>query len=306
MRHYLAMRRPLARSLKRFFRGSSTALVLLGCVLFKGGGSISDAYAQEMAPLPALVPPPPMGTPPSPTLPNDPNSPGSVAGPGAYPAYPGAEQATVAKLDEAEREDSGRKFELFWFDAQLGASYIDMRQFSSETLAIEKASAGGPMFALGAGVRFVLLTLGVRARYNALSSFNMWQINGEIGFKIPIRNVDLLFGLHGGYSFVGSLGEGATATNSGNTQANSDAVKVRGFNAGLDLAVDYYVTPTVSVGGGFVGDFLLLNRPPVGVPAGLTPDQQAAVAADPLYQRSGTSAGLQLGGALRLGFHFGL
>jgi hypothetical protein len=134
----------------------------------------------------------------------------------------------------------------------------------------------------------------------------MWQLNGEVGFKIPISSVDILFGIHGGYSFVGSLGDGSVAAQSSATPTNTDAVKIRGFNAGLEFALDYYVSPTFSVGGGVFADGLFLNRPPVALPAGLTADQQAAVAADPLYQQSGTSAGLQLGGGLRLGLHFGL
>lgn len=237
----------------------------------------------------------------------DPNAPGA---PPSSPGAPGTpaqgEQATTQKLDEAEREDSGRNFELFWVDTHLGGSYIDMRQFSAETLNIEKASAGGPMFSLGAGVRFVVLVLGARARYNALSSFNMWQLNGEVGLKLPISKFDVLIGLHGGYSFVGSLGQGSVASNDPNTPANPDAVKVRGFNAGLELGFDYYVSPLFSVGAGLFGDFLFLNRPPVEKPTGLTAEQSAAIDADPLYQKSGTSAGLQLGGGLRLGLHFGL
>jgi hypothetical protein len=264
---------------------AGAALLLLSVV------SASDARAQD------LTPPPPM----------DPAAPGAPsADPNAPATAPTAEQATTEKLDEAEHEDSGRNFELIWVDAHLGASYIDMRQFSSDTLALEKASAGGPMFALGAGVRFVLLVLGVRAKYNALSAFNMWQLNAEIGLKVPISKLDLLIGAHGGYSFVGSVGEGTAATNSGNTPTNNDAVKIRGFNAGLDFALDYYVTPTFSVGGGVFGDFLYLKRPPVDPPSGLTAEQAALVASDPLYQKSGTTAGMQLGGALRLGFHFGL
>lgn len=264
--------------------GTIAALVLL---------STSEARAQDTSPPPAIAPPPPM----------DPNAPGTPSDPNA-PSVPSNEAATKEKLDEAEREDSGRNFELVWLDAQLGGSYIDMRQFSSETLSIENPSAGGPMFALGAGLRFVLLTLGVRARYNALSAFNMWQLNGELGFKIPIGKIDFLIGGHGGYSFVGSLGEGTATSTS--IPTNADAVKIRGFNVGLDVALDYYVTPNFSVGAGFLADFLYLNRPPVDKPAGLTPDQEALVDADPLYQQSGTSAGMQLGGALRLGLHFGL
>jgi hypothetical protein len=256
--------------------------------------SASPAHAQDVAPPPPIAPPPPM----------DPGAPGSPTGDPNAPAAP--EAGTTAKLDEAEQKDSGRSFELFWIDGYIGGSYIDMRQFSSDKLQLEKASAAGPMFSLGTGIRLVVVVLGVRAKYNALSAFNMWQLNGEVGFKIPISQVDILFGVHGGYSFVGSLSDGTVSAGSSATPTNTDAVKVRGFNAGLDLAFDYYVSPTFSVGAGAFVDGLFLNRPPVALPAGLTPDQQAAVAADPLYQQSGTSAGLQLGGALRLGLHFGL
>jgi hypothetical protein len=239
-----------------------------------------------------IAPPPPI----------DPSQPGAPTGTNQEQQQ---QQQTTQTLDEAEREDSKRKFELIWLDAHLGGSYINMAQLSDSDLRVEKASSVGPAFSLGAGVRFVVLTLGARARYNALAAFNMWQLNGEVGLKLPISSVDLLFGLHGGYSFVGSLGEAGAATN-GATPDASDSVKIRGFNAGLDVAVDYYVSPTFSVGVGGIADFLFLNRPPVDKPAGLTPDQQKAIDADPLYQKSGTSAGFQAGLFLRLGLHFGL
>ena len=214
-----------------------------------------------------------------------------------------AEIQTKSALDNSEANDSGRNFELFYIDAGLGASYIDMRQFSQDSLAIEKASSAGPAFNIGAGIRLLLLVAGVRARYNALSAFNMWQLNGEIGLKIPISKVDLLIGLHGGYSFVGRVSDASISTA---TPTNADSVKVRGFNAGLEVALDYYVTPLFSVGLGVNGDFLYLTRPPADLPAGLTDDEKAAVQSQPLYQQSGTSAGLEINGGLRLGVHFGL
>lgn len=248
-----------------------------------------SAAAQDYPGAPAV--PPPMA-PPGPTDPN------------GNPT-PGYQDATQAKLNESEAEDSGRGFELFWLNGELGGTYTDMAQFSSETLQIEKTKAGGPFFGLGAGIRLVVLTAGARVRYNALSSFNLWQVNGELGLKFPIRSVDLLVGVHGGWSFVGSLGDAGLATSSAVPDAK-DRVSIRGPNAGLDLAVDYYVSPTFSVGVGAFGDALFLNRPPVEKPPGLTPDQEAAIANDPLYQKSGTSFGLQVGAALRLGLHFGL
>jgi hypothetical protein len=255
---------------------------------------VSVAQAQE------LQPPPPMGPPVKTGVSSNPPSNG--------PAPPPAEGETRRTLDEAEEKDSGRNFELFYVDGTIGGSYIDMRQFSEDTLKIEKASAGGPAFSLGAGLRFLVFVAGARIRHNALSSFNMWQINAEVGTKIPVSSFDLLFGLHGGYSFVGRLGDAnqATATS---TPAANDAVSIRGFNAGLDVAFDCYVSPMFSVGAGILGDLLFLKRPAVGLPANfgqLTPDQQAAIQNDPLYKQSGTSAGLQLAGGLRLGLHFGL
>ena len=162
------------------------------------------------------------------------------------------------------------------------------------------------MFSLGAGVRFVLLVVGVRVRYNVLSAFNLWQLNPEIGLKVPIGNLDFLVGIHGGYSFVGSLGD-ASLQNSSTAPTSTDAVKVRGWNAGLDLALDYYLTKNFSLGVGFLADFLYLKRPAVALPDGVT---QAEVDADPdaanLYNHSGDSLGFQFGGALRIGGHFGL
>lgn len=256
----------------------------------------SRASAQDIAPPPPISP----GAPGSPTAPGTPGTPGA---PGT-----GTPDETTYKLDESEKKDSGRNFELFWLNGGVGGSYINMSQFSQESLQIKKTSSAGPAFDVGAGVRFVILVLGARLRYNALSSFNMWQINGEAGLKIPVSSFDIHFGLHGGYSFVGRLGDAGLATNT-STPASTDKVNIRGFNGGIDVGFDYYVSSLFSVGVGAIGDFLLLNRPPVDKPAGfnnLTPEQKAAIENDPVYQKSGTSAGLEIAGGLRLGLHLGL
>ncbi|HVJ88594.1 MAG TPA: hypothetical protein VM580_02250 [Labilithrix sp.] len=240
-----------------------------------------------------LAPPPPIG-------------PLTVGAPNAAPGPAQAEM--TQKLDEAEQKDSGRNFELFWVDATAGGSYIDMRQFASDSFQIDKASGGGPAFSLGAGARYLFFVGGLRARYQLMPSFDMWQINAEAGIKLPLHRFDILFGLHGGYAFVGRLDD-AALTNHASTRASADDVSVRGFNAGLDFGFDYYITPLFSVGAGILGDFLYLNRPKVDKPAGfdtLPADQKAATEGDPLYQKSGNAAGLQLSGGLRLGLHFGL
>ena len=229
-------------------------------------------------------------------------------GPGSQPP-PNNEQLqkteTTQRLDEAESQDSKRNFELVYVDAQAGASYIDMAQFSSEDFNIRKTTSAGPAFSLGAGIRLLVFYAGVRARYNVLSLFNLWQLNAEAGLKIPISSLDFMAGLHGGYSFVGSLSDSNRATDT-STPTKNDAVSIRGFNVGADVAVDYYINSFFSVGVGVLGDLLILNRPAVDLPKGLTAEQQAAAKKDPVYSKSGTAAGLELGGMLRLGLHLGL
>jgi hypothetical protein len=268
----------------RFLSSVAIASVLLA--------SSAVAHAQD-----GPAAPPPM----------DPNAPGA---PGANPNPQTPEGQTQEDLNKAEKEDSGRNFELFWIDSTLGGSYINMTGLNNSTFQIEKSSAGGPMFDLGLGLRFVVLILGARVKYNALSAFNMWQLDGQIGLKLPVSKLDVLIAAHGGYSFVGSLGDGAAATNT-STPADSDKVKIRGFNAGLDFGIDYFVSPLFSVGVGGFADLLVLNRPPASLPSAISalPDNdpnKQAVLNDPLYKQSGSSLGLGLGGGLRLGLHFGL
>ncbi|MCL2776848.1 MAG: hypothetical protein FWD73_02505 [Polyangiaceae bacterium] len=259
----------------------------------------SALFASSQAAAQEITPPPPINA----------NAPGGAPGTFGSPTGPGAPSpdtaATIEQLDEAERKDSGRKFEWFWVNGEIGGSYINMEQISSNSLGLEHTQSGGPMFGLDAGVRLLVFVLGARVRYNALSAFNMWQINGELGVKIPISKFDLGIMAHGGYSFVGRLGDVTIAMDS-DTPTSTDAVKIRGYNAGLDLTLDYFLTPLFSIGVGAFGDFLFLKRPPIAIPAGLSPEEQAAISHESLYQQSGTSAGLQLGGAVRVGLHFGL
>ena len=262
---------------------ASLALVLFGA---------PRAHAQD-----GPAAPPPL----DPSQPGNPNAPAQQAT---------AEQQTQEDLNRSEKEDSGRSFELLWVDSTLGGSYINMTGLNNSTLQIQKSSAGGPMADIGVGVRFVVLVIGARLKYNALSSFNMWQMDGQIGLKFPISKLDILIAGHGGYSFVGSLGDASVATST-STPAPTDQVKIRGFNAGLDFGIDYFVSSIFSVGAGGFVDFLFLNRPPAPLPAAVNalPDSdpnKQAVLNDPLYKQSGSSVGFGLGGGLRLGLHFGL
>src|SRR5262249_60046743 len=81
----------------------------------------------------------------------------------------------------------------------------DMESFNSDKLALQKTSSLGPMFSLGAGVRFLIFTAGVRAKLHQLSTFNLWQLNAEAAFHFTETKFDPYLGAHVGYSFVGTL-----------------------------------------------------------------------------------------------------
>jgi hypothetical protein len=218
-------------------------------------------------------------------------------------------KSTRTELDDAEKKDSGRNFELLYVNGDVGGSYINMTSFNATTFGLQKTDSLGPSFSAGAGIRLLILTLGVRARYNQLSMFNLWQLNVEGAFHFAgSSKLDPYLGVHGGYSFVGTLDSSAVSAAAGAPDPASN-VSVHGFNGGLDLGFDYYFGSLFSLGVGATGEILFLKRPPVALPAqfsSLPPAVQAQVQNDPLYKDSGSSAGFGAMVGLRVGLHLGL
>ncbi len=207
-------------------------------------------------------------------------------------------------------EARSRNFELLYVSADLGGSYVDLQSFSSTQLALVHSHSAGPMVGLGAGLRLVFLTLGARVRLNQLSTFSLWEVNGEIGFHLPLGRVDPYLAAHAGYAFVGTLSNATFETPgvSATTTTSSD-VTVHGWDAGMSVGFDYYVTPAFSLGLDGSGSALFLKRPPVPLPADvslLPAAQQQALRASPLYTTSGDSAGFGASVSLHAGLHLGL
>jgi hypothetical protein len=269
-------------------------------------GQPQQQQMQPMPPMQPMQPPPPQQQPQpgggqaplAPPPPMDPNAQNNPNGQGD----------TKQKLEAADKADNGRGFELIYVNGDIGASYINMTSFSSSadktSFGFQTTQSAGPGFQLAAGVRLVFLTLGVRARLNQLSAFSLWQLNAEVGLKSTMGSLDLFGGVHGGYDFLGSLDKASLSSDT-DTQQSSGNVTVRGWNAGLDAGLDYYLVPMFSLGFVASADFLQLNRPPIST-AGLDPTVAAKIQADPNYSKSGQSDGFGLMGAVRLGLHFGL
>ncbi len=187
--------------------------------------------------------------------------------------------------NQEDKDDSGRGLEFFYVKGGPAFSYIGLEAFNSDKLALAKTSSVGPEVDLGLGVRLLILTLGPRLRYHFMNGFNLLQINGEAELHIPLGKLDPFFGLHGGYSTLGSLGGAVDST-----KANSNDVSVHGFDVGLQGGVDYYLSGLFSIGVEGSLELLVLKRPAV------------SGATDPTFGQSG--GGVGFGGLL--GLHAGL
>ena len=213
-------------------------------------------------------------------------------------AYP---QASNGPTDESQ--DSGLGLEWVYLNADAGFAYTGMQSVSSSNLAIQRASSAGGAFGVGAGVRLLFFTVGVRARDLQLSAFNLWELDGEAAFHIRIWRIDPYLGLRGGYAFVGGLGSGTVDVASG---GSSSDVSVHGGNLGPMFGIDVYLSSLVSVGADANAEFLFLKRPPAPLPAGVTAADVAMLPSQQqqLYQLSGSSVGFGVVGTAHLGLHF--
>ena len=217
--------------------------------------------------------------------------------------------AAPAESPNAEKShDDNLGLEWLWINADVGYSYANMASFNSSNFALQNTASSGPTFGIGAGVRLLSLTLGLRGRDLPLSDFNLVELDGEAAFHTRIGHGDVYFGARGGYAFSGSLTAGtlASATAAGGTPPD---VTIHGANAGLMFGFDYYFNHFISIGVDANPESLFLQRPPatLTIPPGvvLTPEQQQQfMQAQQAYQTSGSSIGFAFLGTAHLGVHF--
>jgi hypothetical protein len=212
------------------------------------------------------------------------------------PAIEGAEpydaSATEAELDQADRKDAGRGLEFFWLNVEGGVQHLGLQTFKSDDLVDTETvstTQTGPLFGAGVGVRLIFLTLGARFRLASFEDWQVWTLNGELGFRIPLGPLEPYFTFGGGYASLGSFEVG---------NAFDDAeVHVRGFNLRAGAGLDYYIGDRFSIGGNVSGDFMFLSRP--GVDS--TDDSEAG---DAVYARDGSGIGAGVTVTLVAGLHF--
>src|SRR5262249_18061222 len=150
-------------------------------------------------------------------------------------------------LKESQNEDSGIGLGLLWVDGNVGASYVDLKSFSDTQLAVVDSSKSGLVYGFGAGVKLLILTLGLPLRRH--EGMGLWQINAEAGIHPRIGFVEPYFALRGGYDTVGTLNQ---SINNAAGNANLD-VQVHGWNVGGAFGLDFYLGSVVSIGGELAG-----------------------------------------------------
>jgi hypothetical protein len=201
-----------------------------------------------------------------------------------------AASAADAKKEEVPESGPTATKSILYTQGGMGISYVDMATFNSSDFAVARAGGAGTMFDAGLGVRLVVFTIGPRLRYHSLSSFDLWQLNGEVGLHVPVGDWDGHLGLHGGCGFVGRLE--ASALPSSLRSAPARDVRITGWDAGLQLGLDRYFGKWFSVGADVSGDVLVMQRPAV------------ATIDDPQYGKDGGAIGFAIVGGLHAGVHF--
>lgn len=206
---------------------------------------------------------------------------------------------TVATL--ARAEDSGapeKPLQWLWLDGQAGYAVANLRTFNadSETLGvgIVPTSGSGPTFGIGAGVRLVFVTLGLRARVASFrgntetgdsQAWKLWSLDAEVGVRVPLNRIEPHFTLGLGYTSLGAFGDAVDGLKGG--------LAVGGANVRIGAGVDYFLTRNFSLGVDLTGELLVLARKGVSLESlaaakrvGSVDDAQARV-----LQSSGSSVG---------------
>lgn len=254
--------RHLLTSCRTAQRARLGACVLTALFTFLGAGA---AHAQFGAPPPPLLPPP---APPTP-----------------------ASNQTVQQLEQAERQDSGRRLQFAWLNPEVGFQWASLTGLSNSGLLDDRvpADATGLVVGGGAGVRLLYLTLGARFRYGLLSEFDLWSLGAEGALRIPYGNLEPYVFVGAGYTRAGSFkaDEGLV-----DLAARKEDLSVSGIGAQLGGGLDYFVTPVFSVGARVEAQAMFLGR------------SQTLAAGGGIYSEDGSGIGISTSGLAVLGLHF--
>jgi len=255
-------------------RASAVHVAVLG-VLFAALGP-RGAWAQLQPPPPmrsgGLVPPPKDSGPPPPA-----------------PVQPGPTQLA---LEAAGDQDSGRGLEFVYLDAEGGVEFAALDAITkSGTLVPDssKTSGAGGLVGVGTGLRLLYFTAGPQFRLAHASDWDLWTLNLDLGWRVPLGRLEPHGHIGGGYAKLGHSAD--------NLLGAARGVSVSGFDFRLGAGIDYYAANVFSIGATLDLELVRLSRSAVALQAS---DPPAAAA----FGSSASSLGLGVTAAAVVGFHF--
>lgn len=173
-----------------------------------------------------------------------------------------ADSATEKELDEAQKKDSKRGLEWLYVDVNGGWQIVGLRTFNLDeanfTGGFIATESQGFVMGAGVGVRLIFVTLGARARVGLFDAWDLFSVGGEVGLRLPLGNLEPNFNLGAGYTALGSF---QSSLKSGAVTNALDNTDISGFYVRAGAGLDYYITPTFSIGAVASFEVLGLKRP---------------------------------------------
>jgi hypothetical protein len=208
--------------------------------------------------------------------------PSSQSGPPA--PQPLGPSPTQMQLQQASAEDSGRGLEFVYFDVEGGVSHVSLGSLHASGDLVAggvRSSDVGSVLGVATGARLLFFTVGPRFRFGHFHDWDLWSLDLEAGWHIPLGNLEPYAIVGAGYSRLGRSADAVLG--SGND------VSVKGFNVRIGGGFDYYVTNVLSVGALASVEMMRLSRGAV---------------AQPGYGADASGLGLGLTASAVVGLHF--
>ena len=223
---------------------------------------------------------------------------------------------TATVVQAAEDHDvkaswGGPKSQYVWIDSQAGVESVQMQTFNAsfQTLSVGLLpSAGvGPTANIGAGLRLVFVTLGVRGHLStfgddspmqAVGAWQIWTLDGEIGLRIPLGRIEPHISIAAGYTSFGGFD---TAL-----QGLSAGLDVHGVDARVGVGIDCWLSHAISLGIDGDAGLLAVARPGISARDLATPKRIGTLdeAMARILEASGSSVGTRVALLGDLGVHF--
>jgi len=199
---------------------------------------------------------------------------------------------TQLQLEQAGERDSGRGLEFVYVNLEGGLEFAALDALNQNGALVpqtSKTSAVGALVGGAAGLRLLYFTVGPHFRFAHFSDWELWTLNLDFGWHVPLGRLDPYGTIGGGYARLGHAADSLLGTDRG--------VSIAGFDIRLGGGLDYYVTNVFSIGGVLEAELLRLARSGVA----LRPTDPATASS---FQADASSLGVTVMLGAVAGFHF--